>query len=494
MSKKVIVIGSGVGGLATAARLLSKGYKVTIIEKNESIGGRTNQIIDSGFKFDLSASILMLPKDYIELFTYCNKDYKDYFELIPLENTYRCVYPDNTYCDFGTSFPMLTETINNYSDSIDNYLNFLSASYKKHLLAEKFFLNKSLNGLRNMINVLSISKIIETNPFSTCSKHISKYIKDEKLANYLLFQSMYIGVSPYSSSNIYNLIPAVSNIYGLYYIKGGIYSYIKAIKCLILELGGEIITSEEVEKILIKDNTAYGVRVSGEDKLCDIVVSNADFMYSVSTLIDNNILPKKYKDTSRFEHSCSTFILYLGLDKKYPFMNIHNICIGEEFKENIEAPFKGNISKEPSMYIYCPTAIDSTMAPPNCEAINIMVRVPNLSYENINWEHKSIDLMIDKILNRLSLIPQLVDIKNHIVHKEYTTPEDFENKYNCFWGNAFGLSHTLNQVNNFRPQSKIKGINNLYFTGASTHPGNGISMVIKSSKICCETILKEFNY
>lgn len=490
--KKAIVIGGGVSGLSIAARLLYKGFNVEIYEKNKHIGGKTNFLTLGDFRFDLTASLIMMPNDYIQVFTDCNKNFKDYFTIKPINTLYKVFYYDGTYYDFKTSLPQLCKTIDNisYNDiaSTYGYFKFISSNYKKYLLSEKYFLNKPFINNLDFFNPLTLNKASKLHTLTSCYKDCSKYIKNDKLKNYCLFQSMYVGVSPYSSPNIYNLIPAVTQYKGLYYIQGGMYAYVKALEKLVLDLGGSINTSSAVKEIIFNNKKAVGVKVKNRTKFSDIVVCSTDYSYAMSKLISSKKIEPFKTDINNFKYSCSTFILYLALDKKYPVLNIHNIYINKDFKKNLEAPFYNKLSKDPSLYIYCPSSIDNSLCPKNCETINVMVRVPNLLSKDIVWNTSTIKNIEKSIFKILCGIKGLEDIKSHIVYKSYLTPEDFKNTYNTYYGSAFGISHNLNQSLIFRPQYSIPKIHNLYFTGASIHPGNGISMVLKSSKICADSI------
>lgn len=491
--KKAIIIGGGIGGLSIAARLLKKGFMVDLYEKNCAVGGKTNLLKYNNFKFDLTASLVMLPNDYIEIFSYCNKDFKQYFSLEPINPIYKVFYSDKSNYTFSLNLSELCNTINNI-DSNDittsyNFFKFLSSNYKKYLLSEKYFLNNTFINKDSFLNFSTIKKLYNIHSLNSCYKDCSNYISNEKLLNYLMFQSMYVGVSPYSSPSIYNLIPTVSQFNGLYYIKGGMYSYIKALKNLILDLGGNIYTSSPVNEILFDDkNNAIGVKIKENNFFSDLVVCSSDYSYSINNLIKNKSIKRTLKPIDNYEYSCSTYILYLGLNKKYPNLNIHNIYINKNFKSNLEAPFKGLLSEDPSIYIYCPSSIDDSLCPKGYETLNVILRVPNLLSKNVKWTTTTINAIDNKLLSILSSIDGLKDIKNHIVFKHHLTPKDFKYTFNTYAGSAFGISHNLSQSLFFRPQFKVPKVNNLYFTGASIHPGNGVSMVLKSSKICCDSI------
>ncbi|MBP1926023.1 phytoene desaturase [Sedimentibacter acidaminivorans] len=491
MSKKAIIIGAGIGGLTTALRLLKNEYEVVIYEKNKKIGGRVNILETKNFNFDLSASILMMPDSYKEVFSYIGKNYTDYLEFIEIDPTYK-LFSGDTTIDFNNKFSSLTKTLEKISkeDSL-GYFKFLSDVYEKYLIANKYFLQKSQDDITDFFNFTTLIKALEVNTLSTSYDFISKYVKDERLRQFLAFQSMYVGISPYNGPNIYTLIPVVSQLYGLWHLKGGMYSFINALSKLIYELGGNIITEVPVEEILFLNDKAIGVKSSRGIENADIIICNADFPYSMKNLIKNEYYKDDYTDKklAKMKYSCSTFIIYLGLKKSYPQLAVHNIYLGENFKEGIESPFKGVIPKNPTLYIYCPSRIDRSMVKNNGDCINVMVRVPNLFFKEIVWDKNTINTLMNDIFKELKTIKGLDDIEENIVYKNYLTPLDMESTFNAYGGTAFGLSTTLTQTNYFRPKFKSNKANNLFFVGSSLHPGPGISLVLNSSKIVTEEIL-----
>lgn len=497
MKKKAIIIGSGIGGLSTAIRLLHNGFDVEIFEKNSTVGGKLNFINHNGFKFDLTGSILMMPNDYTELFSYTNRNYKDYFKLIPVNPFYKCFFYDDTAYSFYLDMPRLMNTLNKIcDDNIDDltgYLDFISHGYNNYLVAQDKFLNKDFINGSSFFNFSTLFKGLKTKAISSASFDINGYLKNKKLKSFLLFQSMYVGISPFNGSSIYNLIPAVSQVNGLYYISGGMYSYIKVLESLVYELGGKITKNTSVENILFDDTTAVGINCNGSAITADLIIANSDYSYTVSNLIKSERIKSLFKSPEKFNYSCSTFILHLGIDKKLPRLKLHNIFINKDFKKNINAPFDGEVSKDPSLYIYCPSHIDNTMAPEGFESMNVVLRVPNLLDSRIKWSLNTINYFKEQIYSVLCKIPGFEDIKKHIIFEDYTTPVDLLNRFNSYGGSAFGLSHDLNQTNVFRPQCTNKNVPNLYFVGSSLHPGNGISMVLKSSKICVDNIINKYN-
>ena len=487
--KKVLIIGAGIGGLSTAVRLLSKGYEVEILEKQDTIGGKVNQISDNGYKFDLTASVLMNPNIYKDLFAYANKDYSKYIDLIRLDPIYRVNYYDGSSYDFYSDDNRNISTLESIEkNSSVGYMKCLSKSYEKYKIINNNFLEKQMNKLNQMINCKNLTNILKINPLPSSYKFFSKYIKNEKILDYLTFQAMYIGVNPFEESNLYTLIPTISKLYGLGYIKGGMYAYIQALEKLIYELGGKIHKNIEVKEILIDDSVVKGARCKDKNYYSDIVVCNADYPYAVRHLIKN----KDYKKVVNQDYSCSTFIMYLGLRKKYEQLQVHNIYIGKNFEKNIKSAFKGKLPKNPSLYLYYPSKIDKNISGNFDSILNVMVRVPNLKDSNIKWNKEVINNFRDIIIKELKNIDGLENIDNEILYESYLTPVQLKNKFYSYNGTAFGLSHKLNQTAYFRPHIKDENIKGLYFIGSSTHPGNGVSVIIDGSKIVADEIYKEY--
>ncbi|KKY02113.1 hypothetical protein VN21_04925 [Paraclostridium benzoelyticum] len=491
--KEVTVIGAGIGGLTTGIRLLKNGYRVTILEKESTVGGKINQIKNKGDKFDLTASILMTPQNYIEIFNYANKDYSKYIDLVKLDTMYKVFYQDNTNYEFYSDISKTIKFLEGINVNLGiDYLNYISNSYRKYILSNEKFLNKPMENLKEILNFEAIKTAIKLNPMESSYKYTSRYIKDNKIREFLLFQCMYIGIDPYENSNLYTLIPAISQIYGLWYIKGGMYSYIKSLEKLVIEMGGKIYKNTVVDEIIIDDGIVKGANTSEGKYLSDIVVCNADFPYAMKNLIKLDVNKDKYTDKKidKLKLSCSTLIIYLGLNKNYKNLKVNNIYIGDDFKENIQAPFKGNLPNNPSFYMYCPSKIDHSVCGDSKEILNIMVRVPNLEYENIEWNEKLVKNFRDKVIQSITKIKGMEDIEKNIIYENYLTPKNMEKKFNAYKGCAFGIAHNISQIGFLRPHIKSKSVKNLYFIGSSTHPGNGASVIIKGSKLIVDEIIK----
>lgn len=483
MKKQVIIIGAGIGGLATGARLLKMGYDVKIIEKNSYCGGKTSSLKAEGFTFDLTASIIMMPDDYRNI----SEELGLNLNFMKLEPNYKVNYFDGSIFDFYTDFTKTLEQIERlHAPDGKGYLKFLSEGYQKYQTAYDTFLNKNFDMVDDVISNEIIKGIAKGFPFPNSYRYISKFVQDKRIRDCLAFQTMYIGVNPFKSSNLYTLIPVISAMKGLWYLKGGMNSFVSALEEYIRKNGGTICLNTKCEKLSVKGDSIRSVITDKGVLPADVVVCNSDYSYSNKAYFNECFRRAVGEKDRSFHYSCSVFMLYLGLKKKYECLEVHNLYIGPDFKKNIEAAFKGRIPLNPSYYIYCPSKIDDTMAPEGKAAINVMVRVPNTRNKRIVWNEKMVNRMRDRLMQSLQKVNGLEDIGDHIEYESYLTPVDLEKRYNCIYGNAFGISHNLMQTAFLRPQIKSKDYDNLYFVGDSVHPGTGVSLVLLGSKLLCE--------
>src|SRR5690554_1885517 len=490
MKKTVLIIGAGIGGLATALRLLSKGYKVKVLEKESSIGGKMNQIIHGPYTFDLTASILMNRECYEEVFSDAGLNYRDYMEFIKIDPTYRCFYPDGFQLDIPRDIAELTRTLESISkqDSV-GYFKLFSQVYERYVIADEHFLRKSFDNPQDFFSPSSVANALKTKALSTSAQLIAQHVQDKKLRRFLAYKALYVGISPFEGSSTYTFVPAIAQLHGLWHITGGLYSHIRALEKGVLDLGGEIFTDSPVKEILISQQRAVGISTKGEEIPGDIVISSADFPYTASQLIKNKAHQGKYTPAKleKMQYTCSAFILYLGLNKQYPQLSVHNLYLDEDFKENVQAAFTGQLPPKPSFYFYCPSRIDSSMA--DGESLSAVVRVPNLM-ATINWDEETIRDLRNSIISALKTIPGLENIEGSIAYESYLTPQDLRQRFNSYAGTAFGLSPTLTQANYFRPHVKSDSVENLYFVGQSVHPGPGASLVLLSSKLAVQEIVQ----
>lgn len=495
--KKIIVIGAGVAGLSAAVRLQKLGYEVTLYEKDRQVGGKMNQIKTAGFTFDLGPTIVMMPEIYREVFEFCGKDPDDYISMKKVDPMLKLYFNKEEPIEFSNDLIELTKTLENISpEDTQGYFAFLADIYQRYTIAKEAFITKSFRGFWDFYNPKSLWAGIRLRTFSDAYTSISKFVKDDRLRKSLAFQTLYIGVSPYQGPSLYTIIPMIELFYGVYFIEGGMYTLATSLARLFEELGGKIVYETSVDEILIDNKIAKGIRIGKEQVMADAIVCGADFPYAMKELIPDERKRGKYtnKKIAKFEYSCSCFLMYLGLDKKYPEEHLHSIYFAEDFKQNVDDLFeRGKLPDDPSFYLYRPSLMDDSLAPEGQEGLYVLVPVPELSkYEK--WTEQTMQAYRQKIIRLLKEKTIFKDIDEHIVSETLITPKDFSDRFNAYNGATFGLKPTLKQSNYYRPHNKFSAAENLYFCGSSTHPGAGVPIVMQSAKLAVEELLRDDNH
>ncbi|MBA5255037.1 phytoene desaturase family protein [Enterococcus hirae] len=495
--KKIIVIGAGVAGLSAAVRLQKLGYEVTLYEKDRQVGGKMNQIKTAGFTFDLGPTIVMMPEIYREVFEFCGKDPDDYISMKKVDPMLKLYFNKEEPIEFSNDLIELTKTLENISpEDTEGYFAFLADIYQRYTIAKEAFITKSFRGFWDFYNPKSLWAGIRLRTFSDAYTSISKFVKDDRLRKSLAFQTLYIGVSPYQGPSLYTIIPMIELFYGVYFIEGGMYTLATSLARLFEELGGKIVYETSVDEILIDNKIAKGIRIGKEQVMADAIVCGADFPYAMKELIPDERQRGKYtnKKIAKFEYSCSCFLMYLGLDKKYPEEHLHSIYFAEDFKKNVDDLFeRGKLPDDPSFYLYRPSLMDDSLAPEGQEGLYVLVPVPELSkYEK--WTEQTMQAYRQKIIRLLKEKTIFKDIDEHIVSETLITPKDFSERFNAYNGATFGLKPTLKQSNYYRPHNKFSAAENLYFCGSSTHPGAGVPIVMQSAKLAVEELLRDDNH
>ena len=495
MTKKVIVIGAGVAGLASAIRLQYAGYQVEIYEKEFTPGGKMNRIEKDGYQFDLGPSIVMLPELYREIFELCGRNPDDYIPMEKLDPMYRVYFRDtpDEPIDISSDLTELTKTIESISErDTEGFFHYLHDIYKNFIFAKHNILQRPFRKKRDFYNLSMLRKAPRGKLMDTADHFIGRYIKSERLKQIIGFQTLYIGISPFNGPSFYTMIPMIQFLYGIWFIKGGIYTMAMSMEKLFKELGGTIFYGKQVQQISIHNQRTTGIIVDDEKVSSDFVVCNADFPYAMKNLIKEPSVKGKFTDKKieNMKYSCSGFLLYLGMDRKYEEIeHVHNFIFNEKLEKNMDDIFKGKKLKHASFYVYIASKIDPSLAPEGKDGLYILMPVSDLGTANYEWNDDTIQYYRTYILETLKKIRGFENIDQEIVTETYFTPLDLESKFNAYYGAGFGLQPSLSQSIHKRPQSKSPDCTNLYFTGSSTHPGAGVPIVLLSARIAAQELM-----
>ncbi|EHJ07876.1 phytoene desaturase family protein [Staphylococcus simiae] len=496
----IAVIGAGVTGLAAAARLAAQGNKVTIFEKNGQIGGRMNQLKKDGFTFDMGPTIVMMPEVYKAVFEDCGKRAEDYIDMQQLRYIYDVYFDQDDRVTVPTDLAELQHMLESIEPgSTHGFMSFLTDVYQRYEIARKYFLEKTYRKPSDFYNMTSLIQGAKLKTLNHADQLIEQYIDNEKIQKLLAFQTLYIGIDPKRGPSLYSIIPMIEMMFGVHFIKGGMYGMAKGLAKLNKDLAVDIELNANIEQIIIdpKFKQADGIKVNGDIKRFDKVLCTADFPYIAEHLMPENAPIKKYppQKIERLDYSCSAFLMYIGIDIDITNdVLLHNVIFSEDFRNNIEEIFGGRLSQDPSIYVYVPAVADPSLAPQGQTGLYILMPTPELKTGTIDWNNEELIKQVkDIIYHKVATIKALENITEHVISETIFTPNDFVTTYHAKFGAAFGLMPTLAQSNYYRPANVSRDYKDLYFAGASTHPGAGVPIVLTSAKITVDEMVKDMN-
>jgi phytoene desaturase len=489
--KKVIIIGAGPGGLAASMILSHKGYEVIVLEKNSVAGGRNSILKLGDFDFELGPTFVMLPDIFRDLFDQVNKNLDDYIELIKIDPLYDLKYANGknlkVYFDKQKLKQEIAKVFPGEEKNYDLYMEKQKVKFERlfkcltipYLHWYNYFRKKFIKA----IPILGLGKSVFDN--------LSEFFKEDDFKIAMAFQAKYLGMSPWDCPAGFTILSYAEHAYGIYHPKGGVHKISEGMRKVSEEYGTKIFFNHKVKEIIFDNKKAIGVLMENGDKImADHVIVNADFAYAMTNLIDSK-KRNKYSDKNleKRGYSCSTFMIYLGLKKKYDTEH-HTIYFSADYKKNTDEIYKNlTLPEDPSFYVQNATVTDDSLAPKDKSTIYILAPVPNLTGK-IDWDTEK-EKFADLILNKLENTSEFKDIRENIEVIKIITPLDWKNSFNVYNGAVFNLAHSLDQMLYLRPRNKLEGYQNLYIVGGGTHPGSGLPTIVESGRISAELILKE---
>lgn len=479
--KHAVIIGAGIGGLASAALLANRGCKVTVLEKNSAVGGKMNQIIENGYRFDTGPSLLTMPFLLENLFRECGKNLEDYLAYEELEPLCRYFYPDGTIFDNFADRKKTEAQIAQFApEDRKNYSKFLDRSEEIYNKTADAFLFNPLFNAKDLLKVNPL-KFLDIDAFSTVSTKVDQHVSSPHLRQFFKRFTTYNGSSPYKAPATLNVIPHVELNQGGYYVKGGLYKIAEVLYELAESLGVSFEFNTEVESIDVKFNEAVSVILKDKTELsCDLIFSNSDATETIIQLLPDNAISKsKKKKQENIEPSCSGFVLMLGCKNKWENLKHHNIFFSSDYEKEFKDIFEDQkLPDDPTIYVANTSYSDTDHAPKNSSNLFILINAPYLS-DDQNWESLSIHYP-EFITNELEK-RGLDDLRDSIEYQKVITPEDFYDLYKSNRGSIYGTSSNNKFAAFVRPRNKLRGLKNLYLVGGSTHPGGGIPLVVQSA-------------
>ena len=481
-----IVVGAGLGGLSAAIRLRLQGRRVTVVERLPHVGGRANVWEAEGFKFDTGPTLLLMVEHLRAVFEAAGKRLEDYLDLVQLDPNYRVHFADGSALTLSSKLNTLLAEVERIEPGAGGpLLRFLAATGELYRIGMRDFVERNFTTPTSFFSLQNLGLLFKAQVATKLYKLVSRYFKDERLRRAFSFQSMYLGLSPYDSPAIYALLPYTEMAGGLFFPKGGMHAVPDALARLARDLGVVIRLGEEVSEVTRVGDRATGVALADGQRLSgDLVVVNADL-----PLAYKRLLGEPHPGDARFSYTCGAYLMFLGVNRPYPALLHHNLVVPDDLKACMDDIFHHQrVPADPAFYVCNPSKTDPTLAPPGCENLYVLVPVPH-EVEGLDWAAAGPALR-ERMYARLEAFG-LHDLRHHVVAEKILTPREFRLDLRCEAGAAFGLAHGMDQVGWLRPHNRHASIENLYFVGASTHPGTGVPMVLISGKLVAERVALE---
>ncbi len=477
-----IVIGGGLGGMAAALRLRAKSYDVTLIERGERLGGRAQVFERGGFRHDAGPTVVTAPFLFAELSELFGRRTEDYINLVPLSPWYRFRFADGDTFDYGGTLEDTEREIARFEpDDVEGYRRLVAHSQK---LFDAGFTRLAAQPFHQIGTMLrEAPTLVKLRAQDTVWQMICRHLKHPKLRQAFSIQPLLVGGSPFDTTSIYGLIHYLERKWGVFFAMGGTGAIVDALHRLMREEGIEVRTGTTVERINVSGRRATGVQLdTGETLNADLLVSNADPLHLYAKMLPQQDQALSTRLKRRFARkSMGLYVLFFGTRRQYPDVAHHTIWLGKRYKELLDEIFLQKVLPEDfSLYLHRPTATDPSFAPEGCDSFYVLAPVPNLDGE-VDWQVEGPKLR-ERIVAALdaTMLPGLAE---HICEDFFMTPADFAERYLSEAGAGFSVAPYFTQSAWFRFHNRSESLDNLFLTGAGTHPGAGMPGVLCSAKV-----------
>lgn len=487
--KSVLVIGAGFSGLASAALLAKKGFRVTLVEKNKNLGGRAQTWKKNGFMYDMGPSWYLMPEVFENYYKIFDKKTTDFYKLKQLDPAFRVFYENEGVVDLPKEKKKVLDLFESIEKgSSEKLKKYLKVAKMKYDIAMEKFLYKEYNSIFEFLTPQLMSAGLKLQMFSSLDKYVSKNFKDHKLKKVLEYSMVFLGGSPKNTPALYSLMSHVDLDKGVYYPVGGMVKIVDALEEICKSQNIKIIKSNEVNKILIENKKAIGVLTKNKKKiLADIVLVSSDYEHAETTLLEEKYSTYSKNYWRKKVMGPSSLLFYIGLNKKINSLTHHNLFLAKDWDKHFSEIFDNpNWPKKPSYYVSCPSKTDASVAQKGKENLFFLIPVAAGLNDSEQIREKMFNMIIKDFEERTG-----ENIKKNIIVKRIFSQKDFKKEYNSYKGTALGLAHTLFQTAVFRPAFRSKKVDNIYFTGSYTHPGIGVPMVLISAQIVADKIFNE---
>ena len=487
MATKAIVIGSGFSGITAAASLAQKGYEVTILEKNEVVGGRARKFEVEGFTFDMGPSWYWMPEVFEQFFKKFGKRRSDYYELVRLDPSYTIFFGEQETMNVPAKEEALYQLFETYEPGSSPKLKkFLAEAAYKYKVGMEEFVFKPGHSVLEFADIRVLKSLFRLQMFSSISSQIRALFKHPKLIQLLEFPVLFLGATPQNTPAMYSLMNYADLVLGTWYPMGGMHKIIEGMVKVAEELGVQIITNQEVKNIYIPNGHATKVVTQDREYQAEVVVGSADYHHIEQELLDSEKRQYSPSYWDKRTMAPSSLLFYLGINKKLNNLQHHNLFFDEDFGLHAEEIYTTpKWPTAPLFYACMASKTDGSIAPKGCENLFLLVPVAPDLEDTEELREKYYQIIMDRL-------EQLTgqEIRSAVVYKRSFAHKDFKSDYHAFKGNAYGLANTLLQTAILKPKMRSKKVKNLFYTGQLTTPGPGVPPSIISGQVVAEEIYK----
>jgi phytoene desaturase len=488
-NRRVVIVGAGPGGLAAAMQLAKAGLQVTVLEKMDRVGGRSSVIESHGYRFDTGPTFFLYPRVLQEIFQSVGYDLFGEVPMVKLDPQYRLVFGGGGQLDCTGDVDRMEQMIAAFSPADRGGLTRYLKDNRRKLAAFRPILESPFDSPMDLMRLSLMKAAPLLKPWRSLGKELSTYFHDPRLVLAFSFQSKYLGMSPFNCPSLFSILSYLEYEYGVFHPYGGCNKVNEAMGRIAQSLGADIRLNEPVVKMDFSGKQVTAVHTLSGRYVADAIFINADFANAMQTLVPNGIR-RRWSDEqlAKKRYSCSTFMMYLGVEGKYPDLAHHTIHIAKDYSRNlrqIEVDFE--LPDDPSIYVHNPSILDPSMAPEGHSAIYVLVPVPHLTPAT-PWDEAETERYRELTLDRLES-SGLAGLRDKIRYEKIITPRDWAHGHGIYRGATFNLAHNLSQMLHRRPHNKFEELANVYLVGGGTHPGSGLPVIYESSRISCKKLM-----
>lgn len=489
-SSSVVIVGAGPGGLAAAILLAKSGIEVTVVEKRSIVGGRTSTICADGFKFDTGPTFFLYPRVLREIFAAAGRSLDDEVKMKRLDPQYKLVFGSGGEILATPNVEQMERAIAAIcpSDAL-RFKDFLTENREK---LEKFvpFLESPFESWRDLAKLDMLKLLPLLRPWKSLNDDLSSFFSDERVRLGFSFQSKYLGMSPFSCPSLFSILSFLEYEHGVFHPVGGCGAVTQAMARVAQDLGAKILLDEPVEEILFEKRRAVGLRTAQRTLRADAVVINAEFAEAMRRLVPNRLRRKWTNEriaSKRF--SCSTFMMYLGIEGVYDDVAHHTIYLTKDYRQNLrDIENTHRLSDDPSFYVQNASVTDATLAPKGMSTLYVLLPVTH-EHPNVDWK-KEEPRFRELALRQIEKIG-IRDVTRRIRFEKRLTPRAWSDEFALHQGATFSMAHSLTQMLHLRPHNRFEDLDGVYLVGGGTHPGSGLPVIFESARITSRLLLED---